>query len=300
MENQRRPTGALTLLPERLHTRLAVVASLLVGLPALADPSNFALPLDLGQGLLFPTASASTAYRFQPGIAPSLGLGPVRLGIPLAVSFTDPQFRAGTGPHWRSGIGGRASLRLHSFLGFSDLAVWAKAEALVWIPDRQESIGIGLEAEVLSVRIGVAVNKLYGSDERFGLLTSIGVELHSLYRLLSGPRPTVRNEIRPTAPEPDAARLLASQVKSRVLGLGSTAVFCWVGAHVNKIASVTTLDGLVALATSDGQTSVADAIREGERAVPGDQGDPLRARAAGQGLLEAYADAVQEINLTCH
>jgi len=189
---------------------------------------------------------------------------------------------------------------VHQFLGFSDLAVWAKAEALVWIPDRQESIGLGIEAEVLSMRIGVAVNKLYGSDERFGLLTSIGVELHSLYRLLSPPRPTVPNEIRPTVPEPDAATLLTSQVKSRVLGLRSNAALCWVGAHVNKIASATTLDGLVALATNDSQTSVADAVRESERVVPGDQSDPVRARAAGQGLLEAYADAVQEINLTCH
>jgi hypothetical protein len=285
----------------KLRTRL-LLASFLLALTssgAWADSSTFALPLDVGQGPLFSSGSAPTAYRFQPELAPSLALDRVRLGIPLAASFTDPRFTAGVGPHWRAGAGGRASLRVHSFFGFSDLALWAKVEALVWVPDRQESIAFGIEAEVLSVRVGVSAAKSFESDERYSLLTSIGVELPSLFRILHGSHETHVNGHLVGPTEPTSAELLASGVTSRILGLGSTSALCWVNAHQQEIAAHATIDALIALATAGGQDGVAEAIRESAQAVPGKGDDPARVRAARQGLLTAYATAVEDNGLTC-
>jgi hypothetical protein len=188
---------------------------------------------------------------------------------------------------------------VHSLLGFSDLALWAKVEALVWVPDRQESIAFGIEAEVLSVRVGVSAAKLFDSDERYTLLTSIGVELSSLLRILRGPQETHVNGHRGKTMEPTPAELLGSEVTSRVLGLGSSSVLCWVSAHKEEISAAATINALLALATAGSQNGVADAIRESAQAVPGQQDDPARVRAAREGLLKAYTTALEDNGLIC-
>ena len=161
--------------------RILVLGGLLGGVASGARAQQLALPVDVAQGLEL-TGESPTPYLFSVSVAPSLELGPLRLGVVLAPSYRNPA--------WDLGLGGRLSVFVPLAAREVGLRIGAQGEYLPWAHDARLSGLIMLEAFGL-LRLGLWPAYVVGT-QRGELMFSVGVDVVSWAQLFGSAPPRDR------------------------------------------------------------------------------------------------------------
>jgi hypothetical protein len=278
----------------RAIAALAVAGGLVTAAPA--AHGGWHLTLDLAQGLLIPRGEAAR-YTTELLLAPEVELGGVvRLGVAGGAVFRNVG--------WDGAAGGRASLRAYRF-AFDDVAIRLVADGIYLFDAGSGRVTGGALLDVLGLlRVGISAGRSLDQG-RWMLLTSLGVDVISVFRLASGPKdhPLRQLPLGPPAVSPGVAELLSDGVRSRVLGIlprpRKEAALCWVQAHRDALAAVANVAVVIDLATRQGQPELARAVEESRAAVTGSLELAVEVLAVRRGLTQAVQQALADIGLTC-
>lgn len=160
--------------------RLFAFLGLLTGLCIFARPcaaQRFALPVDVGQGLVFGDGPR-TPYLFGVSLEPGFDLGRWRFGALVSPSYRNPR--------WDLGLGARASLFVP--LAAREVGVRFAAEGQYLPGERSGHLALGVIGEAFGLlRVGLWPG--YDTKkQRAELMLTIGVDVIRWGRLLAGVR----------------------------------------------------------------------------------------------------------------
>lgn len=145
-----------------------------------AAAQQFALPLDIRQGLVFGSDRPRTPYQFDAVLAPGVDFESLQLNALLAPTYLNPE--------WDFGVGAGASVFFSKWL--RDIGIRLSAQGTYLVSEASVRVALGVGFEVLTL---LRLNVWPGYDfeaERVFLTSSIGVDLVSLVRVMSGPQET--------------------------------------------------------------------------------------------------------------
>jgi hypothetical protein len=257
-----------------------------------AGAVDWAVPVDIRQGALLGGSDPKTPYRLEMTALAAIDLnGVVRFGLGGMLAKTNP--------NWDGGpvLSVSHLFPLLSLAGtpLTDLGVRVEARGAYLVSDSRWLADGGAAFELAGLlRLGLTAGYDF-RDARTYVLTTIGFDVIALVRVVRGPQPT-------PAPTPDGRGqpptdedLLASGVRSRVLGLTdpSRGRICrWVRSFEEQMEgwSLEQTERRAAEAgLPDLVNAVRDAIRESPQLVP-----ELQTRAVHRGLRDAAGELQRE------
>jgi hypothetical protein len=158
------------------HSVLALGVAAAVLLPGAAHAQSFALPVDLGQGLIFGAAKPRTPYIFGADIVPSIDVDRARFGVVLAPMYRNPK--------WDFAVGARMSL--FAPLSGKKLGVRFAVQGEYLPVQRAGRVSFGVLAEIFGLlRLGLW--PAFDFDAmRPELCVSLGADVVSWEHLVSG------------------------------------------------------------------------------------------------------------------